>query len=42
MKHVQAGVSVSKDGESNFHYRGSPVKQVQACLCAENSLQRRF
>ena len=42
MKLVQAGVSVSKDGESSFHYHGSPVKLVQDSLCAENILQRRF
>ena len=38
--HVQACLSVSKDGESRFYYCGSPVKLVQACLCAENTLQR--
>ena len=35
---MKAGVSVRKDGESSFHCRGSPAKLVQACLCAENTL----
>ena len=39
---MQACLSTSKDGESNFHHCGDPVKLVQACLCAENTLQRRF
>ena len=42
MKHVQACLSASKDGESCFHYCGRPVKLVQACLWAVNTLQRRF
>ena len=42
MKHVHACLSASKDGESSFHHCGSPVKLVQACLCARNTLQRRF
>ena len=42
VKHVQACLTESKDGESSFHYCGSPVKLVQACLCAENTLQGRF
>ena len=40
MKHVHACLSDSKDGESSFHYCGSPVKLVQACLWAGNTLQR--
>ena len=57
MKHVQACLSVSKDGESTFlqvclcannarenslYDCGGPVKLMPACLCAENTLQRRF
>ena len=42
MKHVLACFNVYKDGESSFHYCGSPVKLMQACLCARNTLQRRF
>ena len=42
VKHVQACLSTSKDGESSFHYCVSPVKLVEACLCAGNTLQRRF
>ena len=42
MKHVQAGLSAKKDLESSFHHCGSPVKLVQACLCAGSTLQRRF
>ena len=40
VKHVQSCLSASKGGESSFHYRGSPVKLVQACLWAGNTLQR--
>ena len=39
MKHVQACLSVSKGGKSSFHYCRGPVKLVQACLCAKNTLQ---
>ena len=42
MKHVQDFLSASKDGESSFHTCGGHVKLVQACLCGENTLQRRF
>ena len=42
MKHVQARLSARKDRESSFHHCGGPVKLVQACLCAENTLQRPF
>ena len=38
MKHVQAFISARKDVESSFHDCGGPVKLVQACLCAENTL----
>ena len=40
LKHIQACLSASKDGESSFHYCRSPVKLVQACLWAGNTLQR--
>ena len=39
MKHVQACLRDRKDVESSFHHCGSPVKLVQACLCAGNTLQ---
>ena len=42
VKHLQFWLSASKDGESSFHCWGSPVKLVQACLCARNTLQHRF
>ena len=42
VKHLQSWLSASKDGERSFHYCGSPVKRVQACLCAQNTLQLRF
>ena len=42
MKHVQACLSNNKDGERIFHHCGSPVKLVQACLCAPNTLHLRF
>ena len=32
----------SKDGESSFHHCVSPMKLVQVCLCAGNTLQRGF
>ena len=34
MKHVEAGLSAREDRESNC---GSPVKLMQACLCAETT-----
>ena len=40
--HLQSWLSASKDGESSFHYCGSPVKLVQVCLCARKTLHRRF
>ena len=40
MRHVQACLSASKDGERSFHNCGSPVIVVQACLWAE--VQERF
>ena len=40
--HVQACLGASKDGESSFQYCGSPVKDVQTCFWAGNTLQRRF
>ena len=42
MKHVQACLSVRKDGESSFHNCGGPVNLVQAYLCVGNTIQRRF
>ena len=39
---MQACLSASKDGESRFHYYGSHVKLVQACLWAGSTLQRHF
>ena len=38
MKHVEACLSARKDGDLSFHHCGSPVKLVQACLCAGNTL----
>ena len=38
VKHVQAGLSARKDGESSFLQCGGPVKLVQTCFCAENTL----
>ena len=35
MKRVLAGLSAREDRESSFHYYGSPVRLVQACLCGE-------
>ena len=37
MKHVQACLSGREDRESSFHYCGSPVRCVQAYLCAGKS-----
>ena len=42
VKQVKACLSARKDRESSFHHCGGPVKLVQASLCAENTLQRRF
>ena len=42
MKEVKACLSARKNRESGFHHCGGPVKLVQACLCAGNTLQRRF
>ena len=42
MKRVQACLSARKDVESSFHHCGSPVKLVQGCLYAGNTLQRCF
>ena len=42
MKHVQACLSARKDVESSFHHFEGPVKLVQACLCAANTLQCRL
>ena len=42
MKHVQAYLSDRKNVDIGFHHCGRPVKLVQACLCAGNTLQRRF
>ena len=40
MKHVQACFSANKVGESSFHHCGGLL--LQACLCAENTLQSRI
>ena len=37
MKHVQVGLSARDDREISFHHCGSPLRLVQACLCAEKS-----
>ena len=37
MKHVQACLRAREDRESSFDRCGSPVKLVQACLCAEKT-----
>ena len=42
MKHVQACLSARKDRQSSSHRCEGPVKLVQACKCAGNTLQRRF
>ena len=42
VKHVQACLSSSKDGESSILHCGSPVELEQACLCVGSTLQRRF
>ena len=34
MQHVQACLSARRDRESSFHYGGSTVEHVQACLYA--------
>ena len=40
--HQQTCLSASKDGESSFHYCGSPVKLAQARCWAGNALRRHF
>ena len=40
MKHVEACLSARDDRESNFHRCGSPVRLVQACLCAGNLIKQ--
>ena len=42
VQHVQTCLNAIKDRDSSFHHYGGPVKLVQACLCEENTLQRRF
>ena len=42
MKHVQACFSARKDRESSFRHCESPVKLVQACVCAEKTWQSCF
>ena len=37
MKHVQGALSSKEDRESSFHDCGSPVRLVQASLCAEKT-----
>ena len=42
MKHVQVCLCASTDQESGFYHCGYPEKLVQACLCAEDTLQCHF
>ena len=37
MEHVQACLSAREDPEGSFYRCGSPVRLVQACLCAGKS-----
>ena len=42
VKHVQACLSARKDGERSFLHCGIPVKLLQTCLCAVNTLKSRL
>ena len=42
MKDVQACSCARKHQETSFHICGAPVKLVQACVYAANTLHRRF
>ena len=42
MRLVQVCLYASTDQESGFHHCGHPEKLVQACVCAEDTLQRHF
>ena len=42
MKQVQAYLSAREDRESSFHYYGSPVRLMQACLCGGKTWSRPF
>ena len=42
MKQVQACLIAREDRESSFHYYGSPVRLMQACLCGGKTWSRRF
>ena len=42
MKHLLACLSAREDRESSFHYYGSPVRLVQACLYWGKTWSRRF
>ena len=42
VKHVQACLSADRDREIIFYHCEGPVQLVQTCLCAVNTLQRRF
>ena len=42
MKHLQACLSATTDGECSFHHSGSLVKLVQACLSARNDRESSF
>ena len=42
MRLVQVSLCASTDQESGFHQCGYPEKLVQACLFAEDTLQRHF
>ena len=42
MKHLQACLRATKDGECSFHHSGSVVKLVQACLTARKDRESDF
>ena len=35
MKQMKASLSAMEDQDNSFHYYGSPVRLVQACLCKD-------
>ena len=42
MKHLQACLSATTDGECDFHHSGSLVNLVQACLSARKDRESSF
>ena len=42
MKHLQACLIATKDGECSFHHSRSLVKLMQACLSATKDRQNSF